>query len=270
MPLIRKDDGGQRIYAVVDVETTGLSPRFGDRVCEVGIVLARGGKIVDTYATLVNPLRPISPGASAVNGISDDMVADAPLFSEIAGEVQKRLEGNILICHNAPFDLGFLQMEFSRCGKAWKADGVLDTLAIARRFGNFPSNSLGRIAQVLGLDASAAHRALGDALTTYQLWQFFQNQLGQTLEACIMPLIACEDSSAIDSLPPTLKEALDQQADVEILYVDSAGNETRRLIRPLQVFAQYGSVYVVAYCHLRGDQRQFRLDRIISIKKWEG
>lgn len=105
----------KQVYAVVDVETAGLSPRFGDQVCEIGIVLAQEEKIVDTYASLVNSQRLISPGVAAVNGLTDEMVVGAPVFAEIADEVKRRLEGNILICHNAPFDLGFL-MEFSRLG----------------------------------------------------------------------------------------------------------------------------------------------------------
>jgi DNA polymerase-3 subunit epsilon len=247
------------------VETTGLNPRFGDRVCEIGIVLAQGGQIVDTYASLVNPQRPISEGAAAVNGLTDEMVAGAPLFAEIADEVCHRVEGNVLICHNAPFDLGFLQMEFSRLGRAWRAEGVLDTLALARRFGNFPSNSLGRIATALGINVQGAHRALADALTTFQLWQYFEEQLGPAVHHYLSPFSLPEASTAGVVLPPALQEALDQQADVEILYIDRSGNETRRLIRPQEVFVEFGTVYLVAYCHLRQDRRQFRLDRIISI-----
>jgi DNA polymerase-3 subunit epsilon len=102
--------------AVFDVETTGLSPAYGDRICEVGIVRARGDVIFDTYQTLVNPQRPISPGAARVNGLSDADVSQSPLFAEIAGQVLDRLEGAVLVCHNAPFDLGFLDAELSRLG----------------------------------------------------------------------------------------------------------------------------------------------------------
>lgn len=265
---MRIEDIDSRLYAVVDVETTGLNPRFGDRVCEIGIVVARQGQIVDTFCSLVNPQRPISPGASAVNGISDEMVAAAPLFAEVAGDVQKRLEGNILICHNAPFDLGFLQVEYSRLGQVWQAGGVLDTLAIARQFGSFPSNSLGAIASHLGLNVAGAHRALGDALTTFQLWQYFQGMLGDMLEDYIRPFSIMENHTTEQPIPALLEEALTQQMDIMIEYIDRTGNATCRVIRPQEVFADFGGVYLVAYCHLRQEQRQFRLDRIVSIQKW--
>ena len=74
----------EHTFAVVDVETTGLSTRTGDRICEVAVVLARGGQIVDQLQTLVNPQKPISRGAAAVNGITDGMVRNSPAFHEVA------------------------------------------------------------------------------------------------------------------------------------------------------------------------------------------
>lgn len=62
----------------LDVETTGLSSSYGDKICEIGFLKCRGDKVIDSFETLINPKRPISPGASAINGITDDMVVDAP------------------------------------------------------------------------------------------------------------------------------------------------------------------------------------------------
>ena len=122
---------------VVDVETTGLYPAYGDRVCEVGIVCAQGETILDTYQTLVNPQRPISPGAALVNGLSDADVTGAPLFAEVAEAVLEKIDGAVLVCHNAPFDLSFLEAELRRLGLPWQPEGVIDTLDIARRYFHF-------------------------------------------------------------------------------------------------------------------------------------
>jgi DNA polymerase III subunit epsilon len=255
-----------QIIVVVDVETTGLSPAYGDRVCEVGIARARDGEVLDTYQTLVNPQRPISPGASRVNGLRDEDVCDAPVFAEIAGEVLRRIDGAALVCHNAPFDLGFLDAELSRLDLPWSPAEVFDTLAIARRYFNFYSNSLAAVADSLGIETPQAHRALGDALTTFQVFCYFQRQLsrhGRNLGGSYQPL-RVQVEPAI--LPPEIQEALEDEQDILITYIDAKGDETTRLITPRRVTAMNGYVYMVAYCHMRQAERQFRLDRIVKIE----
>ena len=99
-------------FLVVDVETTGLSVDSGDRVCEIAAVKLRGGAVVETFTSLIDPQRPISAGAYAVNQISPTMLRDAPIFSSIAKKLQTMMGGTILVAYNAPFDLSFLTNEF--------------------------------------------------------------------------------------------------------------------------------------------------------------
>jgi DNA polymerase III epsilon subunit family exonuclease len=253
-------------FVVVDVETTGLSPAYGDRVCEVGIVRARGGEVLDTYQALVNPQRPISPGASRVNGLRDADVRDAPVFAEIAREVLERIDGAALVCHNAPFDLGFLDSELSRLDLPWAPGQVFDTLRIARSHFHFRSNSLAAVAGSLGIETPQAHRALGDALTTFQVFCYFQRQLshpGSDLEAGYRPPRVMVEPAI---LPPEIQEALDDEQDIFITYIDAKGAETTRLVTPQRVLVLNGSVVMAAYCHLRQENRHFRLDRIVRIE----
>lgn len=254
---------------VVDVETTGLSAAFGDRVCEVGIVRAQRDVILDTYQTLVNPQRPISPGASRVNGLRDADVQSAPPFAVIADQVLARIDGAMLICHNAPFDLSFLDAELSRLKLPWKPAGVIDTLEIARSYYNFDSNSLAAIADRLGIETPQSHRALGDALTTFQVFRRFHSKLAgdgwevvgrnRTARAQIEDVI----------LPPEIQDALADNKEVIIKYIDAKGDETTRMITPLHVQVASGVVYLIAYCHLRQAERNFRLDRIFAIDRIE-
>lgn len=257
--------------AVVDVETTGLSPANGDRVCEVGIVTAQGDAILDTYQTLVNPLRPISPGAARVNGLSDADVCRAPIFAEIAAEVSARIEGVTLVCHNAPFDLGFLSAEFAILGQSWQPSGVIDTLDLARRHFHFPSNSLPAIASYLRLQTPQAHRALADALTTFQVFRRFQQQLTSRITSQGWDFAAAynaEISRLSDIvLPPEIEEALTANKAIGITYLDAKGAETSRVVTPLRVESMHSLVYMVAFCHLRQAERHFRLDRILSLRK---
>jgi DNA polymerase III epsilon subunit len=262
-----------QILVVVDVETTGLSASFGDRICEVGIVRARGDAVLDTYQTLVNPQRPISPGAASVNGLSDEEVSLAPRFAEIAGAVLERIDGAALVCHNAPFDLGFLDEEFSRLGLPWQPASVIDTLEIARRYFSYPSNSLSALAARLGIENVQAHRALGDALTTLQVFVHFSRLLAgrglhpeQELARDYHPATKQIDYAV---LPPEIQEALAGNEDLLITYIDADGEETSRTITPLRVREANGIVYLVSYCHLRKAERSFRLDRIFSVGRME-
>jgi DNA polymerase III subunit epsilon len=253
--------------AFLDVETTGLSPWFGDRICEIAVVRCQGEKIVDTFDTLVNPERPISPGASRVNGLSDEDVSDAPPFPEIASKVNPLLKGAIIVCHNVPFDLGFLSSEFHRCGEEFLPVETIDTLSLAREFFDFDSNSLQSIAEYLMLETPNAHRALGDALTTRDVLQYFLIKLRKTpfdelLETYYPPATAPKNLN----LPPLIEEALTSKKRLFIRYVDRKGDETQRWITPKQILALNDYIYVLAHCHLREEERYFRLDRIAEMK----
>jgi DNA polymerase-3 subunit epsilon len=258
-----------QIVVVVDVETTGLSAAFGDRVCEVGIVRAQGDVIIDTYQTLVNPQRPISPGARRVNGLSDAEVQSALPFEAIADQVLARIDGALLVCHNAPFDLSFLDAELARLKLPWKPAGVIDTLAIARSYYIFDSNSLAAIADRLGIETPQAHRALGDALTTFQVFRRFQRKItGQGWDGVGGYRTARAQAEDV-ILPPEIQDALTENKEVIITYIDAKGDETTRMITPRYVQVMSGVVYLIAYCHLRQAERNFRLDRIFAIDRIE-
>lgn len=149
-------------YIAADVETTGLSAAGGHRVCEVALLRFLRGSVVDSLVSLVNPMRPIDPGASAVNGITDAMVAGAPTFADLLPRILDFLSDDPLVFHNAPFDMSFLRSEARLAGGTWPANPVIDTLSLARRTGRFHSHSLSAICRELGI-CSTFHRAEADA-----------------------------------------------------------------------------------------------------------
>ena len=125
-------DGGRIIeipYVAADVETTGLSAADGHRVCEFALLRFLRGTVIDSFVSLVNPLRPIDPGASAVNGITDAMVAGAPTFADLLPRILDFLADDPLVFHNAPFDLSFLRSEARIAGGSWPGNRVIDTLS---------------------------------------------------------------------------------------------------------------------------------------------
>jgi len=161
------------IFAFLDIETTGLDPRWGDKVCEVAILRTCNACNIDSFHSLIDPGREISPGAYAVNGITPAMLRGKPKFGEIAPKILEFLEGTVIVCHNAPFDPGFLEVELSEVGLCLPNCLIVDTLTLARRCFNFWSNSLGNVAKCLGIEISQEHRAMGDVLTTQKVFQKF-------------------------------------------------------------------------------------------------
>ena len=109
--------------AFLDVETTGLRPDLGDRVVEIAIVRVEGPTEITRFVSLVNPQRRLSAGAMQINGITPDMVANAPTFPDLLEPLLPLITDVVLVCHNAPFDLGFLEAELRRAGAlVW--DGI--------------------------------------------------------------------------------------------------------------------------------------------------
>jgi DNA polymerase III subunit epsilon len=155
-------------YAVIHVETTGFSPAKGDRIVEVAIarVDARG-RIEDEYATLVDPGRDVGP--VFVHGISNTEVLDAPTFADIAGELLARMDGAVVVAHNATFEERFLAAEFARMDVALPLNPALCSLWLARRTLRTPNHELTTLARTAGLSAVDAHTALADVRTVAAL-----------------------------------------------------------------------------------------------------
>lgn len=99
------------MYAIVDIETTGSSAAHG-KITEIAILIHDGKRVVDEYQTLLNPESYIPSNITALTGISNEMVEDAPRFFEVAKEVHQMLEGNIFVAHNVNFDYSFIKKSF--------------------------------------------------------------------------------------------------------------------------------------------------------------
>ena len=154
--------------AFVDLETTGTAAA-DDRITEVGILRVDQGEHVSEWSTLIDPECSIPSGIQALTGITNAMVANAPTFREVAGEILSRLAGCVFVAHNARFDYGFLKHEFARLGRAFTAK-VLCTVKLSRRlYPEYACHNLDAVIDRHGLTCAARHRALGDARV---LWEF--------------------------------------------------------------------------------------------------
>jgi DNA polymerase III epsilon subunit family exonuclease len=157
-------------FVVVDVETTGGSPVTGS-LTEVAAARYRGGELLGTYRTFVRPDERIPPFITALTGISDVMVADAPRIGAMLPSFLEFVGGAVLVGHNLRFDLSFLDHALVSTGRAPLANATVDTLALSRRLVRdmVPNCQLGTLAAVLRLPHQPSHRALDDVLATGDL-----------------------------------------------------------------------------------------------------
>ncbi len=150
-------------FIAFDLETTGTVPGV-DQIVEIGAVRFIDGQPEAIFATLIDPLRPIPPGASAVNKIFDDMVKGKPTVESILPSFAEFCGDDILVAHNAPFDAQFLTSDIKKFETAAPKGIILDTLPIARKvFPGLPNYKLGTLVQHLKIPTTDFHRAEEDA-----------------------------------------------------------------------------------------------------------
>ncbi len=158
------------MYAIIDVETTGGAAKY-ERITEIAIVLHDGERIVEKFATLLNPERSIPWQITQITGITDEMVANAPRFFEVAKQIVQLTEGKIFVAHNVNFDYSFVREEFLRLGFDFQRR-QLCTVRLARKvFPGLPSYSLSNLKRHFQIRAERSHRALDDTLATTVLFE---------------------------------------------------------------------------------------------------
>ncbi|MEO8685057.1 MAG: DNA polymerase III subunit epsilon [Devosia sp.] len=151
---------------VLDTETTGLSPATGDRLVEIGCVeLINHLPSGQNYHVYLNPQRSMPEEAFRVHGLSDEFLADKPLFSAVANDFRAFIGDATLIIHNAPFDMGFLNAELTNLGQPKLSNQVIDTVMLARERHPGARVSLDALCKHYGIDNSrrALHGALLDS-----------------------------------------------------------------------------------------------------------
>ena len=156
---------------VLDTETTGINPKDGNRIIEIGCVELIDRKLTgNNYHQYINPERDSEEGALEVHGLTTEFLSDKPKFAEISNEFIEYIRGAEVVIHNAPFDLGFLNAEFSRLNLGYFDDyvsGVTDTLVQAKELHPGKRNSLDALCDRYGI--SNAHRQLHGALLDAEL-----------------------------------------------------------------------------------------------------
>jgi len=158
------------LFTIIDIETTGHSPKYG-KITEIALYQHNGQKMTGSFSTLLNPEMDIPIFITQLTGISNEMVREAPKFYEVAKKIVEMTIGRVFIAHNVSFDYRFIQEEYKRLGYDYNCK-TLCTAKLSRKFlPGHSSYSLGKLCSDLGIEIKGRHRAAGDALATVQLFE---------------------------------------------------------------------------------------------------
>ncbi|RXK88397.1 3'-5' exonuclease [Chlorobaculum sp. 24CR] len=165
----------QRVLAgnvvVLDFETTGLSPQYGDRAIEIGAVLLENGVVADRFQRLMNPGFRISKFIESYTGITNEMLKAEPPCETVMAEFADFLAGRNIVAHNASFDRRFLDAELKRASRAYQGDCCCSLLVSRRIYQDSPNHKLQTLIAHAGIAQTGRfHRALADAEMTAHLW----------------------------------------------------------------------------------------------------
>ncbi|KVH57231.1 PolC-type DNA polymerase III [Burkholderia cepacia] len=167
--------------AVLDFETTGLSPNLGDRATEIAVILLRDGQVVDRFQSLMNAGRRIPSDVVALIGITNEMIASAPPASKVMKEAAAFVGKHAVVAHNAGFDKRFWQAELGLLGMTAEHAFACTMLVARRIYPDALSHRLSSLADMLRLPKSGrAHRAMVDAEMASHLWCRLQQDIART------------------------------------------------------------------------------------------
>ena len=206
---------------ILDTETTGLNARTGDRIIEIGCVELVNRRLTGNNLHLyVNPERDSDPGALAVHGLTTEFLGDKPKFAEIAAQLRDFIADAELIIHNAPFDVGFLDMEFAQVGLPKVSEicgGVIDSLAHAKQMFPGKRNSLDALCDRFGI--SNAHRTLHGALLDSELLAEVYLAMTRGQESLVIDMLGDLSAEGATAAP---RIALD---DLDLPVIAASGDE---------------------------------------------
>ncbi len=214
------------MFAIIDVETTGGS-FVNERLTEISIYLHDGEKVVDEFSTLVNPEQPIPYMITRLTGISNEMVAGAPHFYEVARKIVEMTEGATLVGHNVAFDYTFIRHEFRRLGYNYRRPTICTVKLSRKLLPGMTSYSLGKLCRQLGIEIQNRHRAAGDALATTRLFEL----LLKTEPSAIENLSGYKIPEMIMEVPEETGVYYLHDENGRIIYIGKSKNMFERLLQ---------------------------------------
>lgn len=182
--MVVDEDLSQTTFVVLDLETSGASPKTGSAITEIGAVKVCGGQVLGTFKTFVNPGTPLPPFITELTGITDEMLIGAPRIESVLPLLFEFLgsdKSTVFVAHNAPFDLSFLKASAALHGYTWPNFRVIDTVKAARFVltkDDVANYQLGTLALYFRTEIAPNHRALDDALATVDVLHGIIERMG--------------------------------------------------------------------------------------------
>jgi DNA polymerase-3 subunit epsilon len=267
-----------------DTETTGKYPLTSE-ICELAGVKWRDGKIIDKFSTLIKPSKEMGSEVIAIHGISNEMVSDAPTIDQkiaqfrdfIGGSGSSPSLGPILIAHHAPFDLGFVSIEFEKKGLVLPNLPVICSSLLSRRL--FPESKNHRLQTLIdffGFERGSAHRAYDDAVACLGVGLKCFEKVGveSTLESVTtiqggplwwerFSMKALENDSRYKALMVGSQE----QWVMNMVYSSGSSPGESRRIHPMGLVRSLDGDFLVAYCEKDQKSKRYLLERIVSVER---
>jgi len=262
-------------FVIFDTETTGLDPSSGDRIVELAALKFKGLERISEFQALVNPGKPVSEAAFAVNKISAEMLKDASQPEEVIPKFIDFIRGSCLSSYNAGFDLEFLNNEFKILELPQLKDIlIIDVLKMAKRLmPGLERYALWFVADTLGIKTKQQHRAFSDVELTLAVF----NRLKDMLKA--KKITDFNKFIGLFSIDPVLleninnqkisqiQEAMNLRAQLKIEYISaSSAQVTERQVVPREIKRENNRDYLIGYCCLKREDRSFRVDNILHIE----
>jgi DNA polymerase-3 subunit epsilon len=265
-------------FVAFDTETSGAYP-IGYEIVEFGAVRWKNGKIIDTYQTLLKPREPMSSFIIGIHGITNEMVADAPLMEERISEIRDFFSGAYLMAHHAPFDMGFVAADFEAHNISFPEEPVLCTSLLSRvLIPESPNHKLQTLIGELGLARGTAHRAHDDAKACLEVGLECFRRLGEkaTVAQALKSMgksLNWESYRLRGSGNERLRQIVDaiqRKRPMDIVYEGGSSKGETRRITPIGVVRNPDGDYVMAMCHRDAAQKRFYLSKMKDAIVTEG
>jgi DNA polymerase-3 subunit epsilon len=251
----------------VDLEMTGLDPEV-DRVIEVCVERVRQGREEDAVTSLVRPACGRF-GNAHVHGIGPEEVARAPTFAELAGPIERAIEGAVLVAHSAAWDVAFLEAELARAGRPRRIGHYLDTLTLSRRAFALPSHRLAALCEALGIERSRAHRAADDVRALRAVFGRVCEVLAPRTPRDLWHVRVGQRHARPDVLAAALAAA-EAGAEVTVRYRPAHRAPEDFAMRVTAVRTDLDPPRVLGYLLPSRSRRELRADRILAIEAGRG
>lgn len=247
-----------------DTETTGLQP--GSRIIELGSVrVDDAGQVVDTFHRMINPQMPLPADALSVNRITKEMLEAAPVAADAFRDWLAYIDGEqFAAAHYSPYDVGVLSWGIGSAGLPMPSINVIDTCEMAKAIKKTANNKLQTLVEHYKIPVMGdAHRAIADC---HSCRQYYDIAKGLT-KPIARPWLAPHEYVSPTDLPVVLRalpEAVAKGLPFAFTYVDADGTKTSRKLTPYGWAMVRGNLMFHGHCHMRGERREFRADRVVA------